>query len=241
MNVMSNVMLTIHIISGFVALVLFWIPVAVKKGSKVHRKVGYWYVFAMSTVAFTAFVLSIENLFTNRMTMGVFLGFLSLLTARPLLLGILCLDSKRQLNRGYQYAHIATSAIVGIAGIGLVAYGLSTPNSLAPVIIIFGILGATTALPDVIKLLKNHYSMATKQWLADHIANMCTAGIAAHTAFLVFGGQSLLPPIQHTAISITLWVAPTVVGLIGIRLAKRKYAPPKSVSKTAPIAAQTQH
>jgi uncharacterized membrane protein len=221
MKLISDILVYIHIIFGFTSLVLFWVPIFARKGGKTHRKVGLLYVYAMSVVAFTAFVLSIENLLTNHMTMGVFLGFLSLLTARPLLLGIECLSSKNELKIRYKRWHISTSVLLTVLGAGLMYYGLTTSNSLSIVITVFGFLGLT-ALPEIYSLLKAEFK-GTKKWLENHITNMCTAGIAAHTAFLVFGGQSLLPNYQNQLISIVMWISPTVIGLLGIQWAKHKY------------------
>ncbi len=222
MQFIIDSLLFIHIVGGFTSLVLFWVPVAVKKGGSAHRKVGKTYVYTMSLVALSALILSIENLFTGRYTMGVFLGFLSLLTLRPLWLGLTCLSSKHGLNARYKTIHLCTSAVLAVAGLGLLIFGISSSSSLAIVMIVFGILGLT-AISDVIALLRAEYTIQSKQWLKDHIANMFVGGIAAHTAFLVFGGQSLLPEFQNQLYSIFLWTSPSVIGLICIAWAKRKY------------------
>lgn len=207
---------------GFTSLILFWIPAFAKKGGRVHKKVGIYYVYVMSIVALSALILSIENLFTNRMSMGVFLGFLSLLTARPLWLGIESISNKNTLSKRYKMIHLITGLLLSTAGAALVWYGLYSTNSLAPVMIIFGILGLT-ALPEIIQMRKTEYTTRNGQWLKDHLSNMIVAGIAAHTAFLVFGGQSILPNTSNTGISIFLWVSPSVIGLLAIYWAKRKY------------------
>lgn len=225
-------LLVIHIVCGFASLILFWIPVAVKKGGNAHRKVGLWYVYTMSVVALSALILSIENLLTDRITLGLFLGFLSLLTARPLWLGIECLNCKQGLKSRYKVIHFSTSVVLAIAGFGLLMFGLSSSSSLATVMIVFGILGLT-AIIDVITMLRATYSVQSKQWLKDHIANMFVGGIAAHTAFLVFGGQSILPSFENQLFSIFLWTAPSVIGVIAIRWAKHKYTSKPKGKKAA--------
>ena len=228
-------LLVIHVVCGFASLILFWIPMAVKKGASVHRKVGLWYVYTMSVVALSALILSIENLLTDRITLGLFLGFLSLLTARPLWLAIECLNCKQGLTSRYKVIHFSTSVVLAISGLGLLMFGLSSSNNLATVMIVFGILGLT-AISDVITMLRVKYSVQSKQWLKDHIANMLVGGIAAHTAFLVFGGQSMLPSFQNQLFAILLWTAPSVIGLIAIRWAKHKYT---SKPKTKKAIART--
>jgi hypothetical protein len=52
---------------------------------------------------------------------------------------------------------------------------------------------------------------------------MCITGIAAHTAFLAFGAQSMFSHLYGSYWSIVPWVAPTVIGTIGIRVAIMRY------------------
>ena len=47
-----------HVVAGGMALILFWIPVIAPKGGRAHVRVGWIYVFCMSVVVVTAFVMS---------------------------------------------------------------------------------------------------------------------------------------------------------------------------------------
>lgn len=49
----------LHIIAGFTALLVFWIPVVTKKGGKAHVRSGWVYVWAMGAVAISALVMGI--------------------------------------------------------------------------------------------------------------------------------------------------------------------------------------
>src|SRR5207245_9038757 len=48
----------LHIAAGAVALVLFWIPLIVRKGGTLHIRIGWAYVACMSCVVVTAFAMS---------------------------------------------------------------------------------------------------------------------------------------------------------------------------------------
>src|ERR1700688_23536 len=48
----------IHIAAGTIALIVFWIPGAASKGSRLHVKVGWVYAGCMSMVVLTAFSMS---------------------------------------------------------------------------------------------------------------------------------------------------------------------------------------
>ena len=88
MEVLSKSLLAIHIFCGFCSIVLFWIPIFVKKGGNIHVKIGKAYVFLMWIVVLTAAILSIKNIIIGAYIMAAFLGFLSLITANPLWYGI---------------------------------------------------------------------------------------------------------------------------------------------------------
>ena len=47
-----------HIAFGSLALALFWIPVAARKGGRLHVRIGWAYVVCMSVVVLTAFTMS---------------------------------------------------------------------------------------------------------------------------------------------------------------------------------------
>ena len=53
---------SIHIVAGAVALATFWIPWVVKKGARVHRRVGWVYALAMAIVSATALISCIWRL-----------------------------------------------------------------------------------------------------------------------------------------------------------------------------------
>src|ERR1700689_1572169 len=47
-----------HVVAGSMALMLFRIPVIAPKGGRAHVRAGWIYVFCMSVVVVTAFVMS---------------------------------------------------------------------------------------------------------------------------------------------------------------------------------------
>ena len=54
------------------------------------------------------------------------------------------------------------------------------------------------------------------EWVIAHLGNLLGAGIAAHTAFLVFGGSSFLSQWVSDDMRIWLWVAPSAIGGMAI-------------------------
>jgi hypothetical protein len=221
MEIIAKTLLAGHIGAGFTSLILFWVPVFTRKGGINHRRVGNYYVWAMWWVVISAALLSFKNVLIGDMLMAAFLGFLALITGKPLWLGISALNNKSHQSHGYRCAQLIMSGLVVVSGLGLIGYGVALGGTgVAVFMIIFGVLGLASIFDFVANLDKH---AVPKHWLEEHIASMCITGIAAQTAFLAFGAQSMFSQLYGSYWSVVPWVAPTVVGIIGIRVAITRY------------------
>ncbi|MEO0576431.1 MAG: hypothetical protein AAF004_13285, partial [Pseudomonadota bacterium] len=63
MHYLHQMLLVTHIAIGLIAIVAFWVPIASKKGGRLHRKSGRIYTWAMYAVAFSAISMSSLVLF----------------------------------------------------------------------------------------------------------------------------------------------------------------------------------
>jgi uncharacterized membrane protein len=86
----------IHLISGIVALIFGGAVLIAKKGTQIHRKVGYVYVFSMAILLISSFL--IYRLFGR---FGVFHVF-SLISTFSLLLGMLPMFKKVRTPKDYE-------------------------------------------------------------------------------------------------------------------------------------------
>jgi uncharacterized membrane protein len=86
----------IHLISGIVALILGGAVLIAKKGTPIHRKVGYLYVFSMAVLIISSFL--IYRLFGK---FGVFHVF-SLVATFSLLAGMLPMLKKVRTPKDYE-------------------------------------------------------------------------------------------------------------------------------------------
>jgi len=222
METIIRSLLFLHITAGFISLVLFWVPVFTRKGGKTHNKVGIWYVRCMWVVVLTAALLSVKNLMIGRINMGIFLGFISLITANPLWYGIGILKYKRNQPRSFQMKHLAFRLSIVISAIAMILYGIIGLGGSGSAILmfVFGGLGIAD-LPGVIKTLRN--TAAAPNWFREHLVGMCTSGIAAYTAFFVFGANQYLEMVLSGYWMVLPWIAPTIIGTTGIRLTVIKY------------------
>ncbi|MEM6967169.1 MAG: hypothetical protein AAF573_20570 [Bacteroidota bacterium] len=229
MDNFSKLVLGLHVAAGFSSIVVFWIPIFLKKGSKLHNKIGKIYMVLMWIVVISAAILSIKNIIIGRYIAAAFLGFLTLITANPLWYGIAILKNKRGISRSYQRKHMLFHGLIFTAGIFLFGYGIYLEGKNAGVLmLIFGSLGMLTG--------KDVYQMYTapsskSNWIKTHIEGMLTSGIAAYTAFAVFGGRTFFGAWFTGYLSVIPWVAPTVVGIVLIKYYKKSYLKKTKVTR----------
>lgn len=228
MDLLIKALLYLHIGTGFASLVLFWLPIFLPKGGKGHRLVGKWYVYLMWVVVCTAAILSVKNLVIGNTNMGIFLGFISLITANPLWYGISVLRNKRTISARYRYTHLSFRTMIILSSIAMISYGISLKGGGGAVLMfIFGGLG----LADIPRFIKDLRKPVEKiEWFKDHLVGMCTSGIAAYTAFFVFGANNYLQSVLSGYWGVIPWVAPTVIGITGIFLAVRYYRKKGAIS-----------
>lgn len=228
MDTISKALLTIHIFAGFSSLVLFWIPIFLKKGSDWHIKIGKIYMVLMWIVVISAAILSIKNIIIGSYIMASFLGFLALITANPLWYGIAILKNKNGLSLNYRKKHMTFNILITIAGLALLLFGIYLKGQNAGLLmIIFGILGLSTG-KEVVSMYRNPKEKSN--WIVEHIDGMLTSGIAAYTAFAVFGAGSFMENVFQGYWSILPWIMPTILGTIGLRYYKNKYIKKKKVT-----------
>jgi len=223
-KIFTSIFLTIHISAGFTSIVLFWLPMFSKKGGNLHVKSGKIYVYAMWIVVITAALLSLKNAVIGNYSSAIFLGFLSLITSGPLWYSIEILKMKKERTQAYKKKFFLFHLTVVITAILMIIYGFQNPSRNV-LMFIFGGLGLTST-PELFRYLKGKKAKLT--WIQEHIVGMITTGIAAYTAFLVFGGSQMFVNLFQGNYAIILWTAPGVLGTIANFYYSKKYAPKKA-------------
>lgn len=221
MKEIHDIFLWIHIPAGTLSLILFWIPVMVKKGNNIHRKVGMAYYWCMWIVQITALILSINNVFLGHYIMAAFLGFLAILTAYPLWYSFEILQQKKvwsdqYFNRRKAFAWVLFMASLSMV-IGAIIMKFQGPGIL---MLFFGILGIP-AMKDA--LMTKETAIAKENRIKMHMQGTIVSGIAAYTAFLSFGGRTLFGDLLPGYLQILPWIAPTIIGVTVLRFMKKKY------------------
>ena len=221
METLRTVLLVVHIGVGIVSLIAFWIPAFSKKGSRLHKVAGLWYVRSMALVLLSAGLLSVVMFILGNWEAAVFLGFLTLLTAQALWSGYQVLKTRDRIGR-FRTVQLFFNTAITLSGVGLIAIWFRTPNVL---FIIFGLLGLIVGGMGVVSRWR-----ATDQSprIYEHLNGMIFSGGAAYTAFLAFGAQSLLPVISRSDWAFIPWVLPTLLAGIAVTLLAKKYRPKRA-------------
>ncbi len=236
MQHLLTLFLFIHIIAGACALLLFWLPAWLKKGSPNHIRFGRYYVNAMYTVAASGFFMAMlvmidplglqRNLVVDnanpdhqimviRSTRG-FLLYLSLLTLASIRHGVLVLRHKTERQALKKPSHLLLTA--GLAGFGpiLAIWGYTQQMTL---LIIFGILGLLLGSGMLRYTFRS--TLSKNQWWIEHLGAMIGSGIAAHTAFFVFGMARFFE--VDSTLRLLSWILPGIIGGIAINYLSRFY------------------
>ena len=218
----DKVILAIHVFAGFTSLVLFWLPIILKKGGNLHVKIGWVYVFTMLGVVITSAILSIVNIIQGGYFVSLFLGYLSLITALPLWYGITILKYKKGVPRSIYNKRRYLYAAIVIVGTINVAFAVITQFANGAILLfIFGLLGMT----DIKNVMTNYDTFQAEiDPIKDHIRGLLVTGIAAYTAFFAFGGSMWLGEIFSGQMMVIPWVLPSVIGVIAIRWYTRKWS-----------------
>jgi len=225
-ELIHKILLYIHIPFGTISLILFWIPVTVKKGSPLHRKVGWYYFITMWVVLVTAALMSICNTIEGNYMSAMFLGYLAIITGYPLWYANEILHQNKEWSDRYFFIRkvFLSTLFASAVGMFLLAAFKFHFQGMGTVMAFFGLIG----IPSGRELLMSKTTAMDKETkLKMHIQGTIISGIAAYTAFFAFGGNRILVDVlhlHHQWMSIP-WIAPTVLGVIYMRYMKRKYSP----------------
>jgi hypothetical protein len=243
MSTLHSLLLYLHITLGAAALLLYWLPVIVRKGSKLHISVGKVFYYLMLLVSSSGIVMSlmglydpvaiytagkqmsdaqIERMLVWRIPFSQFLLLLSLLTWVTVrhAIGVLKAKSNRSLLKHWFYQGpvlllLPTALYVAYQGITI---GM-------PLLIIFSVVSIITA--TTISLYVYKATVKPRAWIIEHFSAMVGSGIAVYTAFFAAGGRRMLSQWLPGDWQLVSWLAAPVMGVAVLILLtgyyKRRY------------------
>jgi len=213
-----------HIITGSIGLVVFWVPVAGKKGGKWHGKAGRVFTYTMLATGTLAILISTCTLLDPVSThphlmshpdfgtaesisaiFGWLMIYLAILTLNLTWYGWYCIIKKRKREAMRTWSNLGLQGLLTIAAINCVVQGLIAGQ---PLMLGMSIVGFATVGTNLWFLYRP--DPGPVEWLREHIKALVGAGISVYTAFFAFGAVRLLP---EAALTGGLWAVPLVVGL----------------------------
>ncbi|WP_125557826.1 hypothetical protein [Pseudoalteromonas rubra] len=238
MQYLHQFSLIIHIIVGSCALLLFWAPILAKKGGKIHNLSGKAYAYSMQLVSLSGILcctlvlidpisvyqeayLQAQNqadFINTARERASFLLMLSFLVLASVIHGMRVLKDKasrltvKRPDMLFNYFALCVSALY-------VAYlGAQSGQVLY---LAFSIISMIVA----IKMMRYTFAQTVKprQWIIEHLSAMIGSGIGVYTAFSAVGGRYLLVEVLGEQAILLAWLAPSVLGTLGLIFAKRTY------------------
>ncbi|CAM5794022.1 MULTISPECIES: DUF2306 domain-containing protein [Brevibacillus] len=199
----------IHIIAGFLALVVFWIPIVTKKGGKAHNRVGWVYVISMAAVAVSALYMGVWRIgFDPDRTLASvsfawFLIYISLLSSATAWYGMRVLRFKKRVSAHRNPWDLLFPGLLFISSFFIGGYGYLIDSPLLNWFPLVGVFLGGTQLKYWLR------PPATKMhWFFQHMSGMMGCCIATITAFTVFGAPRLL---HLESVNPIIWFFPTIV------------------------------
>ncbi|MDE0165037.1 MAG: hypothetical protein OXL36_08070 [Bryobacterales bacterium] len=237
-----SVLRMLHIFWGFLGLAAFWAPVFTKKGGKAHIRAGKVFTASAYVVALTAlgsccWALAHPSSFTGRaitwfeipaeqVMFVAILGLLAIFLLQSVETGLRVLRARRQPERYAGQRLRSVNGLQALAGAAVLLFGAYH--------LIRG-HGPMFCIPVGLGLLSLQDFRENRRFLADprptpmawwykHMECMLGAGIAFHTAFLVFGARSIFgESLIEGSWSFLPWILPTAVGLPAVHFWTRYY------------------
>ena len=211
-----KIILIVHIMCGFTALVVGLIPMLSKKGNTLHINTGKIYFWAMFGVFLTS-----STMFLFKPQQLLFLFLIGIFSFYQTLSGTRIIKYKNIKTPIAAFDKVIT-VIVSVSGmlmITLGAFALYTNQiSSGITILVFGIILIGQGIMDYQNLTvhrKKRFERNPKAWLRQHIARMGGSYIATITAFIVVN-NTILP-------NLVAWLGPALIGTFAIIYSQKKY------------------
>jgi hypothetical protein len=240
-----QLLVVLHVATGAVGLVAFWVPVLGRKGGPAHRLWGSRFALLMLATSATAILMALLNLYDpagthphiadpefTRNIFGWMMLYLGVLTVNLTLYGWNALRYRRDHRRHRSPADLGLQALLFALSLNTLIRGVLVEQ---PLMIGISTIGFATVGTNLWFMLTKR--PAPVYPLREHVKGLVGTGISVYTAFLAFGAVRFVPEL---ALHPGLWAIPLVVGLALIlwhwnalnRAHGRRPSVPKSAAST---------
>lgn len=199
---MINILITIHIVFGSLALLSGALVLLLKKGNALHKRIGKLYFMTgfLGTI-FSLIIASSPNHY------NLFLFTIGILTLYFLLGGFFAFKINKKQLKILALTMIVTAVVMILYALYLLYKGRITSGI---ILIFFGLLGTANAyLVDYKIIIKQSGKITINKRISLHIGKMIGSYIAMSTAFVVVNNIFYF--------RILNWILPAIIGSFLIR------------------------
>ncbi len=221
-----NLLLGAHIATGTVALIVFWLAAAMKKGTPAHRWVGRCYLVIMVLVLLTAVPLAVQMLAAGRPVIATFLGYLVLITSGACWSAWRAIRDHQRRERYFGRGYWFSAVLIAVAGAVVMVTGMRAGSML---LIVFGAIGVFGLFDAVVRCRRAPGD--PRWWLREHYGAMIGNGIAVHIAFLGIGLRNAFPGIDPALLQSLSWFGPLLVAVVVAVRLDRRYGRPGAAAR----------
>jgi hypothetical protein len=223
-HTLFELLVAIHIVTGSVGLISFWVPVVSRKGGATHARFGKVFTFSMLITGSVAACIALTTLsdptgthphlqdhpiFTDpAMISGIFgwmMLYLATLTVNLAWQGWLCINNRRDHGRNRAWHNLLSQFVLLVAAAACTVQGWRIGQ---PLMIGISLVGYATVATNLWFLYKPDPRPVDR--IREHIKALVGAGISVYTAFFAFGAVRLVPEL---ALAPALWSVPLITGL----------------------------
>ena len=228
-----EILVGIHVATGFVGMVAFWVPLFARKGGRTHVWAGRVVTYCAYVVTLSAVTASGGRILSY-MVQGIsvtaqpdvyeialFLGYLGVVTfafVRQAIRAVATRKTPEFLQTPF-HAALAWASIAG--SVTVIAFALGLWSAVSPLLLGLSPIGLIAGR-NMLRLMY-HPGEEHMGWLYSHLGSMLGGGIAFHTAFIVFGAPRLLAYELAGPVAVVPWILPTLVGIPAIIIWTRRY------------------
>ena len=199
---MTNILISIHIVFGSLALLTGAMVLFLKKGNALHKRIGKLYFIAGFLGTIISLIIASSPNHYN-----LFLFTIGILTLYFLLGGFFAFKINAKQLKVLALTMIVTAVVMILYAFYQFSQGSITSGI---ILIFFGLLGAANSyLVDYRIFIKQGRKLTTKNRISLHIGKMIGSSIAMSTAFVVVNNIFYF--------RILNWILPAIIGSFLIR------------------------
>ena len=189
-----QILLTIHVLAGTIALLCAALAVSLEKGKRLHVLLGRAYFWSMAAIFLTAIPMSI-------ISSNIFLFLIAIFSFYLAFAGMRFARNRKGIATTSDWIAVSLMISSGLGMLILSAIFFTNDNSQYIVLIVFGFLASRLGYADLMSYTNN--TATGKERISKHLTNMMGGTIAVITAVLVTN-----PPFEPEWV---WWILPTAL------------------------------